>query len=269
MATGLVKAGDKYYYFNTDGTTTSGGWITIEEKQYYFNSDGSARTGWAEIDGLKYYFLENGRMGTGVTKVGDKYYYFNRSGQTIRVGFIDYGDKRYYVLEDGTLAVGKMVIDGKEYNFGSDAALYVADTGDISMFEKAQNYSSKTGYLIITNKTKHLVNVYKGSKGNWELVKSFVCTVGAARSQTIEGEFEVGTKLYYFDSGSCRVFYATRIKGAYFFHSVLYYQTRTPQRLMDARLGMNLSHGCVRLALENAKWIYDNVPTGTKIVIYR
>lgn len=37
---------------------------------------------------------------------------------------------------------------------------------------------------------------------------------------------------------------------------------------MDDRLGMNLSHGCVRLATSNAKWIYDNIPTGTTVVSY-
>ena len=40
------------------------------------------------------------------------------------------------------------------------------------------------------------------------------------------------------------------------------------QPLVDGRLGINASHGCVRLALTNAKWIYDNIPVGTKVVIY-
>ena len=29
---------------------------------------------------------------------------------------------------------------------------------------------------------------------------------------------------------------------------------------MDDRVGMPLSHGCFRLKVENAKWIYDNIP---------
>ena len=37
---------------------------------------------------------------------------------------------------------------------------------------------------------------------------------------------------------------------------------------MDGRLGMHLSHGCVRLDIDNAKWIYDNIPYGTKVVIW-
>ena len=38
--------------------------------------------------------------------------------------------------------------------------------------------------------------------------------------------------------------------------------------LQDGTIGANASHGCVRLELANAKWIYDNVPYGTKVVVY-
>ena len=73
----------------------------------------------------------------------------------------------------------------------------------------------------------------------------------------------------YFDSGSSRCFYFSPFKGGYGFHSVLYYRDPTPARIKDGRLGMDLSHGCVRLDVNHAKWIYDNCPIGTKVVIYR
>ena len=47
---------------------------------------------------------------------------------------------------------------------------------------------------------------------------------------------------------------------------MLYYQNSN--RVMDGRLGINASHGCVRLAIENAKWICDTIPRGTKVVTY-
>jgi lipoprotein-anchoring transpeptidase ErfK/SrfK len=37
---------------------------------------------------------------------------------------------------------------------------------------------------------------------------------------------------------------------------------------MDPTLGANVSHGCVRLALDNAKWIYKYVPNKTTVVSY-
>lgn len=38
--------------------------------------------------------------------------------------------------------------------------------------------------------------------------------------------------------------------------------------LQDGRVGIPLSHGCVRLEIANAKWIYDNIPAGTHVVVY-
>lgn len=72
-------------------------------------------------------------------------------------------------------------------------------------------------------------------------------------------------KGYVFGHGySC--YYYTQFYNDYLFHSVLYNEgTRVVQ---DGRLGQHLSHGCVRLAIENAKWIYDNIPCGTKVVIW-
>ena len=34
------------------------------------------------------------------------------------------------------------------------------------------------------------------------------------------------------------------------------------------KLGEQASQGCVRLAVSDAKWIYDNCPTGTNVSIY-
>ncbi|MFQ9071670.1 MAG: L,D-transpeptidase [Faecalibacillus faecis] len=38
--------------------------------------------------------------------------------------------------------------------------------------------------------------------------------------------------------------------------------------MQDNRTGIPLSHGCVRLEIQYAKWIYDNIPSGTKVVVY-
>ena len=36
--------------------------------------------------------------------------------------------------------------------------------------------------------------------------------------------------------------------------------------IQDGRLGINASHGCVRLKLQNAKWIYEHVKKGSTII---
>jgi lipoprotein-anchoring transpeptidase ErfK/SrfK len=34
------------------------------------------------------------------------------------------------------------------------------------------------------------------------------------------------------------------------------------------KLGNPASHGCIRLRLEEAKWLYETLPLGVKVVIY-
>ena len=61
-----------------------------------------------------------------------------------------------------------------------------------------------------------------------------------------------------------KCYYYTQIKGNYLFHSIIYNLDDT---VRDGRLGMRLSDGCIRLAKENAKWIWDNVGFGSAIHI--
>ena len=135
-----------------------------------------------------------------------------------------------------------------------------------TMLAKAQNCSSSTRWLILVNTDKCKVGIYSGSKEQgWVCEKYWDCSPGAWETPTVKGAFTIQSKGYVFGSGySC--YYYTQFYGNYLFHSVLYYQgTRS---VMDGRLGQHLSHGCVRLHINNAKWIYDNIPRGTRVLSY-
>ena len=137
--------------------------------------------------------------------------------------------------------------------------------GLYEMSIRANMYSSSTGYLALVNRSTHKVAIFQGSKGSWNCVKYWDCADGKASTPTVTGVFRVGSRGYYFDSGSARCYWWTQFYGNYLFHSVLY--THSGQ-LMDGRVGIALSHGCVRLKIENAKWIYDNIPSRTTVVVY-
>lgn len=83
---------------------------------------------------------------------------------------------------------------------------------------------------------------------------------------TITGIFYIAGRKPYFGTDKCRVKYATRITGAYYYHSILYDSKGV--RVIDGRLGQALSHGCIRLDTANAKWIYENIPDGTTVFIH-
>lgn len=133
------------------------------------------------------------------------------------------------------------------------------------MSKRALNYSSATGWLIMIDNGSSRVGIYQGSKGNWKRVKYCWASCGKSSTPTVKGEFTVGDKGYVFGDGySC--YYWTQIYGAYLFHSVLYHPGTF--NIMDGTLGHNVSHGCVRLAIENARYIQEHVPSGSKIVSY-
>lgn len=56
--------------------------------------------------------------------------------------------------------------------------------------------------------------------------------------------------------------------GEFLFHSVVMDENRQVIEAEARKLGTKASHGCFRLLLEDAKWIYDNIPTGTKVIIH-
>lgn len=133
------------------------------------------------------------------------------------------------------------------------------------MWLKANMYSSSTPYIALVNRSTHKVAIFQGYQGNWNCIKYWSCADGKASTPTVTGVFKVGSRGYYFNSGAYRCYWRTQFYGDYLFHSVLYNHSGV---LMDGRVGVALSHGCVRLQIDNAKWIYDNIPSGTTVVVY-
>jgi len=55
--------------------------------------------------------------------------------------------------------------------------------------------------------------------------------------------------------------------GDYLFHSVPMNSQEQVIPSVAAKLGVPASHGCFHLTIPDAKWIYDNIPEGTRVVI--
>ena len=129
-------------------------------------------------------------------------------------------------------------------------------------------------YKIGVSLDKQRVYVWQwnGSNYNTEL-KSFKCSTGVDDSPTPTGVYQSGGKVtsgkwYYFADYNCYAKYAYRIVGGILFHSVLYNSDKSgPTNSSVRALGRKASHGCIRLAEENALWIFQNCPEGTTIII--
>ena len=151
---------------------------------------------------------------------------------------------------------------GKNANYYTEKKKTATIAVKDQMHLRALAYASNTRYLILVDTTANRVGIYSGSVGKWNEVKKWVCTTGAKSTPTVKGTFTVQGKGKSFGSGYTCWYY-----GNYLFHSVLYKQG-SMSVIIDGRLGINASHGCVRLNINNAKWIYDNIPRGTKVVVY-
>ncbi len=279
----------KYLFINEDGRgvlATGSGPTVIDGRTYYFGSGNALRTGWITENGKTYYYWSH--MATGWKKISGSWYYFNGDGER-QTGWLTLSGKTYYLQpgKNGAMVTGWKTIGGARYYFKGGGAMAVntvvdgmklgADgkmTGPApdAMDRKAQGYSSSTRYLILVNRSTHKVSVYQGSKGKWTRVKRWSCGDGARATPTPEGTFKVGIKLKYFDTAANnRCWYATQFWGDYLFHSILYVKSGSPSKVRgstSSQLGRAVSHGCVRLTLDNAKWIYNNIPSGTKVVVY-
>lgn len=104
---------------------------------------------------------------------------------------------------------------------------------------------------------------------NEKVVQTFTCSSGESGDDTPTGTYTVGGrgKSFYNESLQEGAYYWTRFYGDYLFHSIPideYYQIKPEEA---KKLGTVASHGCIRLALKDAKWIYEHIPDGTKVVI--
>lgn len=107
-ATGWLKVGDKWYYFNQSGWMLTGwvfaSWEGSEKLWWYFNEDGSLFSDdWLEYNGNWYLLASDGHMATGWVDDKDrgKYYYLDETGRMV-TGWLKLDDAWYYLRSDGS-----------------------------------------------------------------------------------------------------------------------------------------------------------------------
>lgn len=138
--------------------------------------------------------------------------------------------------------------------------------GTMEGFVDQQGYSSQTGWLIWVSTRNLTVNIFTGSQGNWTLLKTCPCALGASGSPTVTGVFRTFDRcpewnfVYY----KCR--YVTYFYGGYAFHSRKW--SNNYSYLVDPSISTLVSAGCVRMLDEDCYYIYTEVPLNTTVVVY-
>ncbi len=128
-------------------------------------------------------------------------------------------------------------------------------------------------YLLKINTKKQIVTAYAWEDGEYTRVaRKMVCSTGLDETPTPAGTYRATgpvARWCYFPSYSCWAQYAFRIKGGVLFHSVLYQQAKETTLIKGSvkKLGQKSSHGCVRLSVEDAKWIFEHCSAGTTVIV--
>lgn len=140
--------------------------------------------------------------------------------------------------------------------------------------------SAATGgkYWLKVNQKRNVITAYKKTGGKWKPVRAMLCSTGVNTSPattTYNGTWRTSSKKRwltmsldgsFFDYGQ----YTAHLYGGIFIHSVWYYAPKhnAQARAEFNKLGRKASHGCIRVSTADAKWIYDNCPSGTKVTVY-
>lgn len=305
QVTGWLKRGKRTYYLDPEqGGAAAVGYTKIGEKAYFFRKNGVMlkksfiRSG----EGNYYYALKGGRLARGLRKIKGRYYYFDWGTNVMKTGWVKTARYTYYMKAAGSqkgsavtgwmrkqkktyhfdwkgrMTTGFADIDGSKYYFDEKTGALVKgtvraggktyrtdNTGVISSVKAPE----PTGpWNIKVNQNTCAVTVYRGTVP----VKAFACSVGV-NGRTPNGTFYIRDKLRWHElMGPSWGQWCEHITGDILFHSIPY-NSYCDKYSMSSHgynmLGQPASHGCIRLAASSAKYIYDNVPVGSKVVIFR
>lgn len=154
-------------------------------------------------------------------------------------------------------------------------ALFSSDAVPASATPRPSPTPEPAKYLLMVDVTNQITRAFTyDEEGLYTvLVREMICSTGTQKNPTPLGTTIMPKKRArwgYFPTWDSHAQYLTRIDAANAFHSVLY--SEPDERTLSVKsfeaLGTRASHGCVRLLVSDAKWIYDNCQEGTIITVY-
>ena len=146
--------------------------------------------------------------------------------------------------------------------------------GDNGIYDEIESYPDPSTYKLIMDYHNQAVWVLaKDEFGDFtQLERVMICSSGGNGNWTPEGNYAMGehkVRFGEFKSDNCFGQYWSQIYKRFYFHSLLYDQrsAATWTRTSYNNLGTPVSHGCVRLFVPDARWVYYNAAPGTQCII--
>ncbi|QMU08116.1 L,D-transpeptidase [Levilactobacillus suantsaii] len=124
---------------------------------------------------------------------------------------------------------------------------------------------------LLVKTSRQRVYVMAGKK----VLYTMYCSTGKGRYKTPTGTFHIqaerGKSFFNWNSGEGgRYWVSWKGHGIYLFHTVPINSKGHYIKKEAKHLGKSAaSHGCVRLSVSDAKWVYNHVPYGMKVIIHK
>ena len=130
-------------------------------------------------------------------------------------------------------------------------------------------------FHIVVDVANQVTSVYgRDENGEYTVpVRQMLCSTGMKATPSDVGDWVLNgrhsTWCIFPKWGNSYARYWTRINSSIAFHSPIYTAVSNSAMKISSynKLGQRASHGCIRLAVWDAKWIYDNVGAGTVVSI--
>ena len=130
-------------------------------------------------------------------------------------------------------------------------------------------------FHIVVDVANQVTSVYgRDEKGDYTVVvRQMLCSTGKKATPSAVGDWVLNgrhaTWCIFPKWGNSYARYWTRINSDIAFHSPIYTAvSNTAMQIKSYKaLGKRASHGCIRLSVWDAKWIYDNIGKGTVVSI--
>jgi len=147
----------------------------------------------------------------------------------------------------------------------------VGDNGDYS--EPPTPPEAGT-YKLVVNVYHQFITAYiKDEDGEFTIpVRYMVCTSGSYSNPTPIGTFKMGSdrkRFSCFTKFNVYGQYWSQLTRSIYFHSILY-TSRNAKYYTDSsyrNLGTRASHGCIRMLVPDARWVYYNIAPGTEVQV--
>jgi lipoprotein-anchoring transpeptidase ErfK/SrfK len=133
---------------------------------------------------------------------------------------------------------------------------------ELEGYVNIKGFESKTKYLMWVDLDRQIVNIFEGAQGEYKFLKSIACATGRNISPTTRGSFTIQNRGEWFFKGKSGAQNWVGFNGQYLFHSII---MDANKNVKDYTLGKRASAGCIRLSINDSKWVYDNIDSGTTV----